>query len=330
LPIAGADCLKVAEIIMEQEGPRLSTDFIPPCTLIGAHPVLSDYCFKLKGVLTQARQCALIGYQAFVSSSGEESGKFGQEHKLFQEILSGLSIKIGALLKVHPRPGLAIAPQSLFSYYKEIFGTVESMLDTYGEIANILKKKFADNELYNRFIEEMNGFTNAKYNHQEIGKLLRSLVMLSTDFVEFINMIASLAGVLPKTGKILHYRQKEYSLHNISSITTQSERDGLTIKIIGLDNIVARDVIVAIKKELFGEVDHRYIMVKIGVNENDVPGRMAPVNVDADASPENLIFKPMDDLKNQSLNSINLNLRGNFNPQTLSDLSADNLTVYIY
>ncbi len=325
-----ADCLKVAEIIMEQEGPRLSADFIPPCTLIGAHPVLSDYCFKLKGVLTQARQCALSGYQAFVSSSGEESGKFGLEHKLFQEILSGLSIKIGAMLKVHPRPDLAVAPQNLFSYYQEIFGTVESMLDTYSEIANVLKKKFADNELYNRFIEEMNGFTNAKYNHQEIGKLLRSLVMLSTDFVEFINMVASLAGVLPKIGKILHYRQKEYSLHNINSITTQSERDGLTIKIIGLDNIVTRDVIVAIKKELFGEVDHRYIMVKIGVNENDVPGRMAPVNVDADASPENFIFKPMDDLKSQSLNSINLNLRGNFNPQTLSDLSADNLTVYIY
>ena len=224
-----ADCLKVAEIIVEQDNPRLSADFIPPCTLIGAHPVLSDYCFKLKGVLTQARQSALNGYQAFASLAGEESGKFGPEHRLFQKILSGLSIKVGAMLKIHPRPDLAVTPQNLFSYYQEIFGTVESMLETYAETADVLKKKFAGNDLYTRFIAGMTEFTNTKYNHQEIGKLLRSLIMLANDFVEFINMIAGLAGVLPKTGKVLHYRQKEYSLHNYGTVTTQPERDGLTI-----------------------------------------------------------------------------------------------------
>ena len=105
-----------AEIIMDQDKPQLSADFIPPCTLIGAHPFLSDYCFKLKGVLTQARQSALSGYQAFISSSGEEGGKFGPEHKLFRDILSDLSIKLGAMLKVHPRPDLPVSPYYFVLY----------------------------------------------------------------------------------------------------------------------------------------------------------------------------------------------------------------------
>jgi len=325
-----ADCLKVAEIVIEQNSPRLSEAFIPPCTLINAHPVLSDYSFKLKGLLTQARQSALNGYQAFVSLSEGEGGKFGQEHKLLQQILSELSIKFGAKLKIHPRPDIAVTSQDLFSFYQEIFGTVESMLETYGEISIILNKKFSNNELYTRFISELSGFTNSKYNHQELGKSLRSLILLANDFVEFVNLIAGLAGVLPKTGKVLHYRQKEYMLQNFGSVTTRQERDGLSIQISGLDNIVSRDIVVAIRKELFGEADHRYIMVKIGVNENNVPGRMAPVNVDAEVSPENLVFKPMDDLKSQSLNAINLNLRGNFNPQTLTELNTDSLAVFVY
>jgi len=324
------DCLKIAEIVFDDNSPQLSADFIPPCATIGAHPVLADYCFRIKGVLTQVRQSALNGYQAFHAAAQGKGGKFGPEHQLFQDIMSSLSIKLGAMLKVHPRPDLPITPYGLFTYYQEIFGTLESMLETFGDISIILQKKFGNNELYNRFITAMANFSNAKYNHQEIGKTLKSLILLINDFVEFINLVGGLAGVLPKAGKLLHYKQKEYNLQSFSSVTTQPERDGVTIKIGGFNNVVARDVITTIKKDLFGGADHRYIMVKIGANENNIPGRMAPVYVDADTSPDNLIFKPMDDLKDQSLNVINLNLRGNFNPQTLAGLSADNLAVYVY
>jgi len=325
-----ADCLKIAEIVIDNGNPQLSADFIPPCATIGAHPVLSDYCFRIKGVLTQVRQSALNGYQAFHTAAQGEGSKFGQEHRIFQDMLSSLSIKLGAMLKVHPRPDLPISSYRLFTYYQEIFGTFESMLETYSDISIVLQKKYGNNELYNRFIAAMVNFSNAKYNHQEIGKTLKSLILLVNDFVEFINLVVSLAGVLPKTGKLLNYKQKDYNLQGFSSVTTQPERDGVTIKIAGLNNVVTRDIIATIKKDLFGGADHRYIMVKIGANENNIPGRMAPVYVDADTSPENLIFKPMDDLKEQSLNVINLNLRGNFNPQALASLSAENLTVYVY
>lgn len=325
-----ADFIKIGEIIIDNGQPQLSSDFIPPCSTIGAHPVLSDYCFRIKGILTQARQSALSGFQAFNAAAQGKGAKFGPEHKSFQDILSGLSIKLGAMLKVHPRPDLAIPPYELFAYYQEVFGTFESMLETYSDATNILKKKYADNELFKRFTLGITEYTNARYNHQEIGKMLKALIMLANDFVEFVNLITSLAGVLPKTGKILQYKQKEYHLRSFGSVAAQPERDGLTVKIVGLNSIVSRDVITTVKKELFSGVDHRYIMVKIGVNENDIPGRMAPVYVDADTSPENLIFKPMDDLKNQAIDVINLNLRGNFNPQALSAMSSDDLAVYVY
>jgi hypothetical protein len=325
-----ADCLKVGEIVYRDDSPMLSDEFIPPCTAIGAHPALSDYCFRIKGVLTQARQAALNGFKAFAAASQGKGAKFGPEHKSFQDILSMLSIKLGGALKVHPRPDLPLTPYSFFSYYQEIFGTVESMFETYSEAGNLMKKKYAGNELYNRYISGMTSFANSKYNHQEIGVMLKSLVLLANDFVEFINLITGLAGILPKTGKSLHYRQKDYQLQSYGTVATQPERDGISIKIKELNNAVARDVIISIKRELFGGADHRYIMVKIGLNENDVPGRMDPVYVDAETSTENLIFKPMDDLKSQSLNAVNLNLRGNFNPQALTALGADNLSVYIY
>ena len=68
----------------------------------------------------------------------------------------------------------------------------------------------------------------------------------------------------------------------------------------------------------------------MGVNENDTPGRMDPVYVDAESSPDNLILKPMEALKSQSLDAINLNLRGNFNPQALSNIDDEKLAVYVY
>jgi hypothetical protein len=325
-----ADCLKIAEIVFSQDKPDLSLDFIPPCSIIGAHPLLSDYCHRIKGILTQARQGALSGYKAFLAASQGETGKFGPEHTLLQDILSELSITLGSKLKVHPRPDLPVSPYDLFLYYKEILGTVESMLETYGDAAGLLKKKYGGNELYGNFMEGLSAFTARRYNHQEIGPIIKSLVLLMNDFVEFINLIADLAGALPQAGKLLHYRQKDYMLQSFSSVSTKPEREGLTIKISGLNNIVTRDIIATIKKELFSGVDYRYIMVKVGVNENDTPGRMDPVYVDAESSPDNLILKPMEDLKNQSLNVINLNLRGNFSPQALAGVNSENLAVYIY
>jgi hypothetical protein len=325
-----ADCLKIGEIVFSQDKPDLSVDFIPPCSTIGAHPALSDHCHRIKGILTQARQSALTGYRAFIAASQGEGGKYGPEHVLFQNILSGLSIKLGSMLKVHPRPDLPVSPYYLILYYKEILGTVEAMLETYGDAADMLKKKYADNQLYTRFMEGLTAFTNTRYNHQEIGPIVKSLILLMNNFVEFINLITDLAGILPQTGKILHYRQKDYMLQAFGSIETQPERDGLTIKIMGMNNIVTRDIITTIKKDLFSGVDYRYIMVKVGVNENDTPGRMDPVNVDAESSQDNLILKPMEDLKSQSLSVINLNLRGNFNPQALSAVNNENLAVYVY
>jgi len=325
-----ADCLKIGEIVFSQNKPDLSVDYIPPCSAIGAHPALSDYCHRIKGILTQARQSTLTGYRAFTAASQGEGGKFGPEHRLFQDILAALSVKLGSMLKVHPRPDLPASPYHLFAYYREIFGMVESMLETYGEAADMLKKKYADNGLYVRFMEALTAFTNTRYNHQEIGPQIKSLILLMNDFVEFINLITDLAGVLPQTGKLLHYRQKDYMLQAFGSIETQPEREGLTIKVIGLSNITTRDIIATIKKDLFSGVDYRYIMVKVGVNENDTPGRMDPVYVDAETSPDNLILKPMEDLKSQSLNVINLNLRGNFNPQALSGIRSENLAVYVY
>lgn len=325
-----ADCLKIGEIVVEEDRPQLSADFIPPCSTIGAHPALADYCFRIKGVLSHARESALHAFQAFVAAAQENTSQFGPEHTSFKQILSGFSVKLGAMLKVHPRPDLAAPPYQLTAYYQEIFGTVESLLQTYSDAAGVLKKKYGDNELYKRFMAGMTNFVNAKYNHQEIGPMSKSLILLLNDFVEFVNLIANLAGILPRAGKMLQYKQKEYQLHSFSSIVTQPERDGLTIKIKGMDNVVTRDLVATIKKDLFSGADYRYIMVKIGVNENDTPGRMAPVYVDADTSPENLIFKPMDDLKSQSLDAVNLNLRGDFNPQVLSELNAENLAVYIY
>jgi len=325
-----ADCLKIAEIIFRHDKPELSVDFIPPCSIIGAHPALADYCHRIKGILVQARQSALSGYKAFTAASQAESGKFGPEHALFQDILSGLSIKLGSVLKSHPEPDMPISPYQLFVYYKEILGMMESMLETYDDAAGFLRKKYADNDLYVRFLEKLKAFNGIRYNHQELGPMTKSLLLLMNDLVEFVNLITDLAGALPQAGKLLHYRQKDYMLQSFNSVGTQPERDGLTIKISGFGNLTTRDMIVTIKKDLFAGADYRYIMVKIGLNENDTPGRMDPVYVDAESSPHNLIFKPMDDLRSDSLDSINLNLRGNFNPQDLSKLSAENLVVYIY
>jgi hypothetical protein len=69
-----ADCLKIAEIVSSQDKPGLSMDFIPPCSVIGAHPTLSDYCYRIKGILTQACQSALSGYRAFIAASQAAGG----------------------------------------------------------------------------------------------------------------------------------------------------------------------------------------------------------------------------------------------------------------
>lgn len=325
-----ADCLNIGLIVFEEDKPELSPDFIPPTMTIGAHPALAEHCHRLAGLLTLVRQGALNGFHTFVSAGQDKPGKFGLEHKWLQEMLADLSIKIGGRLKAHPDPDLPATPYSLIVFYKEIFGILDAMLETYSDASLTLKKKFADSELFGRFLDGARKFASAAYIHQDIGSSVTTLIRLMNDFVEFINLIKSLAGILPEVGKLFNYRNREYRLQNFTAIVSQPERDGVTIKIEGFGNIVSRDVLIGLSKNLFSGVDYRYIMVKIGINGNDIPGRMDPVYVDADASPQNLILKPMDDLADQSITAINLNLRGNFNPQSLKDIGTDQISAFVY
>jgi hypothetical protein len=325
-----ADCLKVGEIKFADSRPELSADYIPPCMIIGSHALLAEQCRRLHGLLTLVQQSAIDGFQAFISVSQDKPGKFGIEHRWFEDMLAGLSIQLGGMLKTHPAPELPIAPYYLISYYQQVFGTVDAMMETYREAALTLRKKFSDNEAFKRFLDGIKEFPSSKYNHYELGPQCWRLIRLMNDFVEFINLLKSLAGALPQVGLIMNYRNREYRLQSFGAIKSQVERDGVTIKIEGLANVVSRDVIVGVNREIFSGADYRYIMVKIGLNENSIPGRMDPVYVDAETSTGSLIMKPMDDLAAPSIGTINLNFRGNFNPQDLKSVANEMINVYVY
>jgi hypothetical protein len=323
-----ADCLKVGEIKYSEGRPALSADYIPPCMVIGSHPLLAEQCRRLSGLLTLVQQNAVSGFQAFVAVAQDKPGKFGIEHRWFQDMLSGLAIQIGGMLRAHPTPDLPMAPYDLIRFYRQVFGIVDSMLDTYRESSLILKKKFGDNEAFKRFLSGIK--ETGDYNHYDLGPETSRLIKLMNDFVEFINLIKSLAGALPQEGLIMNYRNREYRLQQFSTIHSLIDRDSVTVKIDGLGNCVSRDILVGLHRDLFSGVDYRYIMVKIGINENNIPGRMDPVYVDAEASSGNLLLKPMDDLAEPAIGCINLNFRGNFNPQDLKSISNDMVNVYIY
>ncbi|NLI15097.1 MAG: type VI secretion system baseplate subunit TssK [candidate division Zixibacteria bacterium] len=325
-----ADCLQIGTINFADGRPQLSPDYIPPAMTTSAHPLLAEQNRRLIGLLTVIQQSAVSGFQAFASVVQDKPGKFGIEHTWLRDILSNLAIQLGGLIKIHPNPDVFIHPYQLFDFYKRIFGIVEAMLETYHDAAVLLKKKYGENELYKRFIADMKEFANSKYNHNELGPQTARLIKLMNDFAEFINLIKNLAGALPQVGQILTYRNREYRLQQFAGVQSQIERDGVIMKIEGLGNIVSRDILVSISRDLFTGVDYRYIMVKIGLNDNSIPGRMDPVYVDADTSPGNLILKPMDDLADSSIVTINLNFRGNFNAQELKAVSKDTINVYVY
>ncbi len=325
-----ADCLKVAEIKLGDGRPALSADFIPPCMVLGSHPLLAEQCRRLAGLLTLAQHSAISGFQAFSAVAQDKPGKFGVEHKWFQEILSGLAIQLGGLVRAHPSPNLPIAPFHLINHYRQVFGLVDAMLETYRESALMLRKKFGDNDSFKRFIDGVKELGAIEYNHHELGIETARIIKLMNDFVEFINLVTSLAGALPQVGLVLNYRNREYRVQQYASIHSQAERDSVTLRLEGLGNCVSRDVMVGLNRELFSGVDYRYIMVRIGLNENNIPGRMDPVYIDAEASTGSLMLKPMDDLGNQAINCINLNFRGNFNPADLKTISNDMINVYIY
>ena len=329
LNIDPADCLKVGELLLLDDKPVLSVDFIPPCVTIGAHPLLAEQCRRLLGLLVLTQQEAINGFQAFMSVIQDKPGKFGIEHKLFQEMLSHIAINLGGSIQVHPNPDLPVSPYNLISFYQQIFGSVDAMLSTYRDATLTLKKKYEDETSLSRFLDGIKEFITIKYNHYELGQLTSKLIMLMTDLVEFVNLVKNLAGALPEVGRVLNYRNKEYRLQTFRAVNSQIERDGVTVKIEGLGNIVSRDVLVSVSRELLGDIDYRYIMVKIGLNDNEIPGRMDPVYVDAESSPGNLLLKPMDDLADPSISGINLNVRGNFNTQDLKDIKADMISVYV-
>lgn len=330
LNIDPADCLKVGEIYFEDEKPDLHADFIPPCTVIGAHPLLAEQCRRLSGLILLAQQEAAKGYQAFISVMQDKPGKFGIDHKQFQDMLANISVTLGGKMKVHPDPDLPILPYNLILFYQQIFGAVDAMISTYRDAAITLKKKYEGDKILNRFLDGSREFINAGYNHHALGQLTSKLVLLMTDFVEFIGLIRKLSGELTEIGKIMTYRNREYNLQTFRKVDSNIERDGVTIKIDGFDSMVSRDVLISLKRELLGGVDYRYIMVKIGINDNNIPGRMDPVYIDAETSPGNLLLKPMDDLADPSITTINLNVRGNFNPQDLKDIKTEMVNVYVY
>ncbi|HBZ01314.1 MAG TPA: hypothetical protein DEO84_08365 [candidate division Zixibacteria bacterium] len=325
-----ADCVKIAEIKFSDNRPAISADYIPPCMVIGAYPHLAENCRRLYGMLKLVQQSAISGFQAFVATGQDKPGKFGIEHKWFQDMLSALAIDLGGRLGGHPVPEQPITPYDLVTYYKQVFGTVEAMLETYREASLTLKKKFAANEAYSRFVDGIKEFIGTPYNHHELGIIVSRLIRLMNDFVEFVNMVGGLAGALPQVGLVISYRNREYKLQPFGSVISSIERDSVTVKIEGIGSAVSRDLLIGINRELFSGVDYRYIMVKIGINENNIPGRMDPVYVDVEASSGNLILKPMDDLAAQSISAINLNFRGNFNIQDLKTIANEMVNVYIY
>jgi hypothetical protein len=325
-----ADCVKIGEVVFGDGRPTLNPDYIPPCMVLNAHPLLAEQCRRLFGLLTLTQQGAVTGFQAFVIISQDQPGKFGMEHRWFQEMLGGLAIQLGGMLRTHPQPELPLAPFALFMFYQQVFGIVDAMLETYREATLTIKKKFADNESYKRFSEGLKEFLGSRYNHHELGPQTARLIRLMNDFVEFVNLVRNLAGALPQVGLVMNYRNREYRLQPFSSVVSHIERDSVTVKIEGLGSSASRDLLVGLNRELFSGVDYRYIMVKIGINENDIPGRMDPVYVDAETAGNNLILKPMDDLANFSITSLNLNFRGNFNPQDLKSIPNDMVNVYIY
>jgi hypothetical protein len=325
-----AECLQLGIIVFGDGKPQLSPDYIPPCATIGAHPLLAEQCRRLVGLLTVIQQSAVSGFQAFAAVVQDKPGKFGIEHTWLRDILAAMAIQLGGLLKVHPNPDMPAAPCELIAYYQRIFGMVEAMLDTYHDAAVLLKKKYGENESYKRFLDGMGEFANSKYNHNELGPQTARLIRLMNDFAEFINLIKNLAGALPQVGQVLSYRNREYRLQTFASVQAQVERDCVSVKIEGLGSIVSRDILVSLSRELFRTVDYRYIMVKIGMNENNIPGRMDPVYVDADSSAGNLLLKPMDDLADSSIIGVNLNFRGNFNPQDLKNIAKEMINVYVY
>lgn len=325
-----ADCLQVGVINFADGKPQLSPDYIPPSMTTSAHPLLAEQNRRLIGLLAVIQQSAVGGFQAFAAVVQDKPGKFGIEHTWLRDILANLAIQLGGLLKIHPNPDVSTSPHELTEFYKRIFGMVEAMLDTYHDAAVLLKKKYGENDLYKRFIADMREFANSKYNHNELGPQTARLIKLMNDFAEFVNLIKNLAGALPQVGQVLAYRNREYRLQQFAGVQSHIERDGVTMKIEGLGSIVSRDILVSISRDLFAGVDYRYIMVKIGMNENNIPGRMDPVYVDADTSPGNLIFKPMDDLADSSITAVNLNFRGNFNAQDLKAAAKDMINVYIY
>lgn len=325
-----ADCLQIGIVNFTDGKPQLSPDYIPPAMTTSAHPLLAEQNRRLIGLLTVVQQSTVSGFQAFAAVVQDKPGKFGIEHTWLRDILASLAIQLGGLLKIHPNPDVAVAPSELMDFYKRIFGMVEAMLETYHDAEVLLKKKYGENDLYKRFIADMREFANSKYNHNELGPQIARLIKLMNDFAEFVNLIKNLAGALPQVGQMLAYRNREYRLQQFASVQSQIERDGVTMKIEGLGSIVSRDILVSISRDLFTGVDYRYIMVKIGMNENNIPGRMDPVYVDADTSPGNLIFKPMDDLADSAITTVNLNFRGNFNAQDLKAAAKDMINVYIY
>lgn len=325
-----ADCLQIGIVNFADGKPQLSPDYIPPALTTSAHPLLAEQNRRLIGLLTVIQQSAVSGFQAFAAVVQDKPGKFGIEHTWLRDILANLAIQLGGLLKVHPGPDMLTPPYELTTFYKRIFGMVEAMLETYHDAAVLLKKKYGENDVYKRFIADMREFVNSKYNHNELGPQTARLIKLMNDFAEFVNLIKNLAGALPQVGQVLSYRNREYRLQQFAGVQSQIERDGVTMKIEGLGSIVSRDILVSISRDLFTGVDYRYIMVKIGMNENNIPGRMDPVYVDADTSPGNLILKPMDDLADSSIITVNLNFRGNFNAQDLKSAAKDMINVYIY
>jgi hypothetical protein len=325
-----ADCLKVGEVVFGDARPVLSSDYIPPCMEIRSHPLLADQCRRLYGLLTLVQQGAVSGFQSFAAVSQDKPGKFGAEHRWFQDMLAGLAIHLGGLLRSHPVPEQPISPYYMINHYRQVFGIVDAMMETYKEAAITLRKKYADNELFKRFLDGVKDFLRSGYDHHQLGPQATRLVRLMTDFVEFINMINILAGALPQVGLVMNYRNREYRLQTFGAVASTVERDGVTVKIDGLANVTSRDVLVGINRDLFSGVDYRYIMVRIGLNENNIPGRMDPVYVDAESAGGSLILKPMDDLACPTMTALNLNFKGNFNPQDLKNIPAEMINVYIY
>jgi hypothetical protein len=328
--------LQVAQLSVVGGEIRPTEGFYPPSFSLNSDASLAKKATDFKNRLENLLSLASRAYMA-IETKGTLAAEKTELQIAFKDTVYRAAYHLSATLDDFIVGRNAIHPSIMVIHFKKLFRVITTMLNLQPALKDYLNEKHFTKEAgseIGRFMSSIDSFLLSEYDHQNIGGQVGMID-------EILTGLRGVLGFLAQTKKeelgreavatdSLTYIGRTYKLVGYSACKLEQVGE-LSYLLVGIERPQpASDIVVLIKKDLFGVAEWSNMQVRLGLNEARGLGETDPIEVDTVTFGAKVALRPQDMLPSQSVGKLTLIFRGASNPKKFDGLGKLDFMIYAF